>query len=68
MPKAKRVLAGLQKGGWVETSCVGSHHKLKKGDETRIFSYHDNVELGKVQLKDVAKDFGFTVEQLKKLI
>jgi hypothetical protein len=35
---------------------------------TRIFSYHDNVELGRVQLKHVAKDFGFTVEPLKALI
>lgn len=52
----------------METACVGSHHKLKKGNATRIFTYHDTVELGKVQLRDVAKDFGFTVEQLKKLI
>ena len=62
------MLAALEKGGWVETSCVGSHHKLKKGKETRIFSYHDTVELGNVQLKDVAKEFGFTIEQLRKLI
>jgi predicted RNA binding protein YcfA (HicA-like mRNA interferase family) len=68
IPKARRVLAGIRKGGWIEIGCEGSHHILEKGEIRRTFSYHDNVELGTVQLKKLAKQFGFTLDQLKKLI
>lgn len=68
IPKARQVLAGIRKGGWIEIGCEGSHHRLKKGQLRGTFSYHDNLELGTVQLKLVAKQFGFTLAELKKLI
>jgi predicted RNA binding protein YcfA (HicA-like mRNA interferase family) len=66
--KAGRVLKAILKCGWTETSCKGSHHKLQKGNQTRIFSYHDKIELGQTQLAMVAKTFGITVDELKGLL
>jgi predicted RNA binding protein YcfA (HicA-like mRNA interferase family) len=68
MPKAGKVLKAILKGGWDETSCRGSHHKMRKGSQTRIFSYHDKEELGQTQLSMVAKEFGMTLEELKQLL
>ena len=69
MPKARRVLSRLQsKGGWREVSCEGSHHKLEKDGKRLMFSYHDGQELGTTQLKIIAAQFGYTLEELKGLL
>ena len=46
MAKAARVLAALKRDGWVETRRSGSHRVLVKGNEQRIWAYHDGVDLG----------------------
>jgi predicted RNA binding protein YcfA (HicA-like mRNA interferase family) len=46
MAKAARVLAALKRDGWVETRRSGSHRVLAKGDQQRVWAYHDGVDLG----------------------
>jgi len=46
MAKAARVLAALKRDGWVETRRSGSHRVLIKGDQQRIWAYHEGVDLG----------------------
>ena len=46
----------------------GSHVKYRKGKRTEGFSYHDADELGQTQLRFIAKKFGMTLDELKKLI
>ena len=65
MPKARQVLKALRKLGWEEVSCRGSHHKMRRGEESQMFSYHDSVELGPTQLKIVARDFGVSEGDLR---
>lgn len=65
MPKARQVLKSLVKLGWVEEHCNGSHHKMRRGEDTQMFSYHASVELGPTQLRIIAKDFGVSVDDLK---
>lgn len=46
MAKAARILAALKRDGWIETRRSGSHRVLVKGDQQRIWAYHDGVDLG----------------------
>ena len=46
MAKAARVLAALKRDGWIESRRSGSHRVLAKGDQQRIWAYHDGVDLG----------------------
>ena len=46
MAKAARVLAALKRDGWIETRRSGSHRVLARGDQQRIWAYHDGVDLG----------------------
>ncbi len=46
MAKAARILAALKRDGWIETRRSGSHRVLTKGNEQRIWAYHDGVDLG----------------------
>jgi hypothetical protein len=38
-----------------------------EGARQRIWAYHDGVDLGGPAMARVAKDFGYTIEQLRKL-
>jgi predicted RNA binding protein YcfA (HicA-like mRNA interferase family) len=67
MAKASWVLAALKRDGWVETRRRGSHRVLVKDDLLRIWAYHDGVDLGGPALARVAKQFGYTVDQLRRL-
>jgi predicted RNA binding protein YcfA (HicA-like mRNA interferase family) len=68
MAKARQVLKGIQKAGWELIGTESSHRKLRKGSRTVTFSYHDTVELGQTQLRIVAKQFGLTLDELRKLL
>jgi predicted RNA binding protein YcfA (HicA-like mRNA interferase family) len=68
MPKARRVLAALQRDGWMIVYTTGSHKRLEKNGARATFAFHDSVDLGKVQLSQVADDFGYSLEELRKLI
>jgi len=67
MPKAARVLAALQRDGWTETRRRGSHRVLVKDDRRRVWAYHEGVDLGGPAMARVAKDYGYTLAELRKL-
>jgi predicted RNA binding protein YcfA (HicA-like mRNA interferase family) len=67
MAKAARVLAALKRAGWVETRRSGSHRVLVKGNEQRIWAYHDGVDLGGPAMARIARDYGYTLDELRKL-
>jgi predicted RNA binding protein YcfA (HicA-like mRNA interferase family) len=45
----------------------GSHRVLVKGDQQRIWAYHDGVDLGSPAMARIARDYGYTVDELRKL-
>ncbi len=67
MAKAARVLAALKLDGWAETRRSGSHRVLMKGNQQRVWAYHDGVDLGSPAMARIAKDYGYTVYELRKL-
>ena len=67
MAKAARILAALKRDGWIETRRSGSHRVLVKGDQRRIWAYHDGVDLGGQALARIARDYGYTVDELRRL-
>src|SRR5215469_4930275 len=67
MPKAARILAALKRDGWIETRRTGSHRVLVKGDQQRIWAYHDGVDLGSPAMARIARDYGYTLDELRKL-
>jgi len=67
MAKAARVLAALMRDGWTETRRSGSHRVLVKGDQQRIWAYHDGVDLGGPAMARIARDYGYTLAELQKL-
>ena len=68
MPKAAQVLAALKRDGWVHIRQRGSHRRLVKGALKRTWAVHDGMDLGTVQMTQVAKQFGYTLEALRKLV
>ena len=62
-----RVLAALKRDGWAERRRSGSHRVLTKGNRTRVWAYHEGVDLGKVALAKVAKDYGYEPSELGEL-
>lgn len=67
MAKAARVLAGLKRDGWTEARRSGSHRTLTKGDQQRVWVYHDGVDIGGPAMARIAKDYGYTLDELRKL-
>jgi len=67
MAKAARVLAALKRDGWTETRRSGSHQVLAKGDQQRIWAYHEGVDLGGPAMARIARDYGYTLAELRKL-
>jgi predicted RNA binding protein YcfA (HicA-like mRNA interferase family) len=67
MPKAARVLAALKRDGWTQTRRRGSHRVLVKDDRQRIWAYHEGVDLGGPAMARIAKDYGYTLAELRKL-
>lgn len=63
--KARLVLAGLLRIGWVQKRQSGSHRTLERaGCEDYTFAFHDSEEIGPVMLKRVTKKTGLTPEDL----
>jgi predicted RNA binding protein YcfA (HicA-like mRNA interferase family) len=67
MPKAAQVLAGLRRDGWVEVRRTGSHRTLQKGDRIGLWAFHDGRDLGNVQMAQIARNFGYTLSELRRL-
>ena len=60
--------AGSTKTGrWIESRRSGSHRVLAKGDQQRIWAYHDGVDLGGPAMARIARDYGYTLAELRKL-
>ena len=64
---AARVLAGLKRDGRVEIRRRGSRRVLVKDDRQRIWAYHEDVDLGGPAMARIAKDYGYTLAELRKL-
>lgn len=67
MPKAAVVRRALERR-FVKLRQRGSHAVFRVEDGTATFAYHDRVELADRQLRQVAKDFGLTLDELKELL
>ena len=67
MAKAARILAALKRDGWIESRRSGSHRVLVKGDQQRVRAYHDGVDLGGPAMSRIARDYGYTIDELRKL-
>jgi predicted RNA binding protein YcfA (HicA-like mRNA interferase family) len=69
MPKARQVLAALKRDGWEPArKYKGSHVKLVKNGESGLWAFHDGTDLHTTQLRQVASQFGYTLEQLRDLL
>jgi predicted RNA binding protein YcfA (HicA-like mRNA interferase family) len=63
--KARRVLAALQRIGWVVKRQSGSHRTLSHPDRPDfVFAFHDDEELGPRILARIAKHTGLTPDDL----
>ena len=63
--KAKRVLAALERNGWVIKRSSGSHKTLSKpGFQDYVFAFHDREEIGPRMLARIAKRTGLMPEDL----
>jgi predicted RNA binding protein YcfA (HicA-like mRNA interferase family) len=67
MAKAARVLAALKRDGWIETRRSGSHRVLVKGSRQRVWAYHDGVDVGGSAMARIARDYGYSLDELRKL-
>jgi len=67
MPKAARVLAALRRDGWVQVRQRGSHRRLVKNGVAQTWAHHDAVDLGAVDMTRIARDFGYTLDELRNL-
>jgi predicted RNA binding protein YcfA (HicA-like mRNA interferase family) len=61
------VLAALKRDGREETRRRGPHRTLKEVDLNRIWAFHDGMDRGQVQMAQIARGVGYTVEELRKL-
>ena len=59
--------AALKRDGWAETRRSGSHRVLLKGNRQRVWAYHDGVDLGGPAMARIAKDYGYSLDELRKL-
>ena len=67
MPKAARVLAALKRDAWIEKRRHGSHRTLQRSGVSRTWAYHDGEDLGRRQIAQIARDFGYSFDQLRRL-
>jgi predicted RNA binding protein YcfA (HicA-like mRNA interferase family) len=66
--KGRQVRKALEKAGWTKVRQSGSHVHLLRGARIETLSYHDSVELGQTQLRFVARKFGLSLDELKRLL
>jgi predicted RNA binding protein YcfA (HicA-like mRNA interferase family) len=63
--RARRVLAALQRAGWVVKRQTGSHRVLARtGWPDVVFAFHDNDEIGPRMLARISKHTGLRPEDL----
>ena len=57
----------FKRDGWMETRRRESHRVLVKGDRQRIWAYHEGVDLGGPAMARIAKDYGYSLAELRRL-
>lgn len=63
--KSTKVLAALLRIGWTVVRQSGSHRILRReGFVDYVWAFHDNIELGPVMLRKIAKHTGLRPEDL----
>jgi Predicted periplasmic or secreted lipoprotein len=63
--KARRLLAGLERIGWMVKRQSGSHRTLSRaGWQNLVFAFHDTEEIGPRMLACIAKKTGIKPEDL----
>jgi predicted RNA binding protein YcfA (HicA-like mRNA interferase family) len=64
--KARKVLAGLHRMGWVTKRQVGTSHRIlaRRGWPDFIFAFHDDAEIGPKMLARIGKRTGLTPDDL----
>jgi predicted RNA binding protein YcfA (HicA-like mRNA interferase family) len=63
--RARKVLAALQRIGWIEKRSSGSHRTLaRQGWPDFVFAFHDRDEIGPRMLARIAKRTGLKPEDL----
>ena len=68
MARGAQLRRALEKR-FVKIRQSGSHITFRIGEhETAIYAFHDSRDLGERHLRMVAKDFGLTLEELKRLL
>jgi predicted RNA binding protein YcfA (HicA-like mRNA interferase family) len=66
MPKARRVRGAIEEAGWKLVRMRGSRRIYRKGNRTVPFAYHDGADLGGPAMAVVAREFGMTVDELRR--
>jgi predicted RNA binding protein YcfA (HicA-like mRNA interferase family) len=62
------VRRAIEKAGWELVRTRGSHRIYRRGSLTVPFAYHDAVDLGGSALTVVAREFGMTLDELRRLL
>jgi len=69
MPKAREVYRALLRDGWVMVRQEGTSHRvMRKGTKQEVWTHHDGVDLGNPMMARLARRFGYTLEQLRRLL
>lgn len=68
MAKARKVRAALERDGWRLIRQVGSHRVYRKNSRTGLFAFHDGEDLGSPMMARVAREFGYTLDQLRGMV
>jgi len=69
MPKAREVYRALVRDGWVLVRRPGGpHRRPRKGDKEETWAHHDSEDLGNPMIARIARRFGYTLEQFRRLL
>jgi predicted RNA binding protein YcfA (HicA-like mRNA interferase family) len=68
MAKARQVRAALERDGWLLMRQQGSHRRYRKGERTGVFAFHDREDLGGPMMARVAREFGYRLEDLRRMV
>ena len=68
MAKARQERRAIEKAGWELVRMRGSHRIYRRGSVIVPFAYHDSVDLGRTALTVVAREFGMSVDALRRLL
>jgi len=68
MAKARRVRRAVERAGWTLVRTRGSHRIYRRGTALVPFAYHDAADLGGPAMAIVAREFGMTVDELRRLL